>query len=368
MEIFKELIVVELASVLAGPAVGLFFAELGAKVIKVENKTTNGDVTRNWKLPNEPTNSSISSYYCSVNWNKETLLLDLSQDTDKQQVINIIKDADIVVSNFKKESATQLGMDYEQLSALNEKLIYAQLNSYHEQDNTPAFDVVLQAETGFLYMNGEPERPPVKMPVALIDILAAHQLKEGILCALWQRERTQKGAYIHVSLFDSAVASLANQATNWLMCNHIPQRMGALHPNIAPYGDTFYTADNQAIVLAVGTEKQFVILCKCLDIDDISNNTLYNTNAQRVKNRTALNEILTDAFLKLKKSDILPLLKAKGVPCGSINNLKDVFEIPQAQSLILEDTLPDGRIGKRVKTVVFSIENTRKTGIVPPQP
>ncbi len=356
MEIFKDLLVVELASVLAGPAAGLFFAELGAKVIKVENSTTGGDMTRNWRLPTESKTTKESSYYCSVNWNKQVLSLDFSQDSDRQQVISICKKADIVISNYKKESAIKFGLSYEQLKIENPKLIYAQLNSYSETDNTPAFDIVMQAETGFLHMTGEADRAPVRMPVALIDIMAGHQLKEGILCALLQRERTGKGSYLSVSLFESAVASLANQATNWLMEAQIPQRMGAQHPNIAPYGDMFQTADNQAIVLAVGTENQFQKLCNCLNINDLIINNDFNNNASRVMNRVELNDILAKAFLNFDKNVILPILKNSGVPCGSINDMKAVFEMPETQHLILEDTLSDGQLARRVKTKIFEIK------------
>src|SRR5690606_4167760 len=120
-----------------------------------------------------------------------------------------------------------------------------EITAYENEPDKPAFDVVLQAETGFMYMNGEPGREPARMPVALIDILAAHQLKEAILIALLHRERTGKGSHVSASLFGSAIASLANQASNWLMAGHIPQRMGSAHPNIAPYGDVFYTNDDK---------------------------------------------------------------------------------------------------------------------------
>ena len=269
--LFKNLKVVELASVLAGPAVGMFFAELGAEVIKIENATTGGDVTRKWKLPTESPNASQSAYYSSVNWNKQTIFADLTTETDQTKIHDLIKTADIIISNFNHQSAQKLKMDYDTLQKINPKLIFAQLTAYGENDDTPAFDVVLQAEAGFMYMNGEAEREAVKMPVALIDLLAAHQLKEGILVALLQRQQTGKGSFVTASLVESAISSLANQATNWLMGNHIPQRMGTMHPNIAPYGDVFYTADDKPIVLAVGTERQFENLCAVLNISEIPN-------------------------------------------------------------------------------------------------
>jgi crotonobetainyl-CoA:carnitine CoA-transferase CaiB-like acyl-CoA transferase len=358
---FQHLKVVELASVLAGPAVGLFFAELGATVLKIENKTTGGDVTRAWRLPSENTGGEknedgllpISAYYCSVNWNKTVYSLDFQSEKDQETAYQLLENADIVISNFKLSSAKAMGMDYDTLRQRSPRLIYAQLYSYSAADNTPAFDIVMQAETGFLYMNGAADGPPVKMPVALIDVLAAHQLKEAILVALWQRERTGEGAMVSTSLFDAAVASLANQATNWLMAGHIPQRMGCMHPNIAPYGEFFYTSDHKAIVIAVGTERQFLHLCQVLQILDLQQDSRFSTNAARVQNRELLSQQLKKAFTQFDEKTLLAAFKQHGVPAGSIRTMKEVFELEAAQNLVLEEILADGTVTKRVRTVVF---------------
>ncbi len=352
-EIFKDLKVVELASVLAGPAVGLFFAELGATVIKIENKTTGGDVTRSWKVPEEDPETAYSAYYCSVNWGKEIHLLNLQQKEDQELVHALIRDCDVVVSNFKRSSAEKMRMDYEYLKTLNPRLIFGQITSFGGEDDTPAFDVVLQAEAGFLYMTGEPGRDPVKMPVALIDLLAAHQLKEAILLALLKRQMTGQGSYVSVSLFESAVASLANQATNWLMAGHIPQRLGTQHPNIAPYGDIFTTRDKKQVVLAAGTERQFQKLCEVLDFKYLMTDERFSSNANRVKNRVALIDALQVGFLPFERDKILQRFREAGVPAAGIRNMQEVFEHPLAKKLILEETMPDGRQSRRVRTVVF---------------
>jgi crotonobetainyl-CoA:carnitine CoA-transferase CaiB-like acyl-CoA transferase len=349
----NNLKVIEFASVLAGPAVGMFFAELGAEVIKIENKPTGGDVTRTWRLPSEDTATPYSAYFCSVNWGKKHFFLDLNDPQDQQKVMAWVKDADIVISNFKKSSAVAMGVDADTLMALNPKLIYAQLTSFGEDDESPAFDIVLQAEAGFLYMSGEPDREPTRMPVALIDLLAAHQLKEGILLALLAREKTGKGTYVTTSLLESAIASLANQATNWLMAGHIPERMGTMHPNIAPYGDIFYTKDEKPIVMAVGTEKQFMLLCKILNINEITNDERFSKNAQRVKNRTELCAVLKNAFQHFEQDFLLQTFKKEGVPAGKIRNMQEVFEQPKAKDMILEEIMPDGKVSKRVKTIAF---------------
>ncbi len=352
-KLFKDLKIVELASVLAGPAVGQFFAELGATVIKIENKKTGGDVTRKWRLPKEDKLKTESAYFHSVNWGKESIFLDLKAAEDHQLAIEYIQTADIVIANFKMGSAKPLGMDYDSLSALNPRLIYANLTAYGEDNPSPGFDVLLQAETGFLYMNGAPNQPPVKMPVALIDLLAAHQLKEAILIALWQRAQTGKGDFITVSLAEAAIASLANQASNWLNEGYIPQRMGTQHPNIAPYGEIFKTKDGKEIILAIGTEKQFVELCNCLNASELVEDEQFATNAQRVVHRTVLQTILTPLFLQFDQATLLARFQAAKVPAGVIRNMQEVFEWSIAQGMVLEE-MKNGAISKRVKTIAFS--------------
>jgi len=353
-ELFADLKVVELAGVLAGPAVGMFFAELGANVLKVENPSNNGDITRSWRLETEKENAQ-SAYYSSVNYNKTIIWADLKKADDFEMVLNHIASADVVISNFKPSSAKQLGLDAIALRKKYPKLIYAQISGYGIDDETPAFDVVLQAEAGFMYINGEADGIPLKIPIALIDILAAHQLKEVILVALLQRSKTGLGATVHISLYNAALSSLANQATNYLMGGEIPQRMGSLHPNIAPYGETFYTKDEKAIVLAVGNDKQFALLCKCLNSENVTDSNLYKTNALRVQNRKKMGEILAVEFLKFDSATLLAALKNNNVPCGDIRSMDEVLDNETAQKLILSETLKDGQITKRMATAVFDI-------------
>lgn len=359
---FSGLKVVELASVLAGPAVGLFFAELGAEVIKIENASTGGDVTRRWKLPSEDPAAEISAYYCSVNYGKESRMLDLKNERNQATVHQLIREADVVISNFKPSSAAKIGMDADQLCQLNPRLIYAHLSAFGPDDALPAFDIVLQAEAGFLYMTGEPGRPPVRMPVALIDLLAAHQLKEGILLALLHRERTGQGSRVTTSLLEAALASLANQASNWLMEGHIPQPMGSQHPNIAPYGDAFMSSDGKPLIIAVGTERQFVGLCEAMNIPDLLQHPDFNTNALRVRHRQALNELLRPAFARYPRNECMSRLQAAGVPAGRVRNMQEVFERPLAQAMVLEDQLLDGRTGRRVRSVAFQLRRVNPLG------
>jgi len=354
--IFKDLIVVELASVLAGPSVGMFFSELGAKVIKVENKKTGGDVTRSWKLPIENTEDEYSAYYYSINWGKEKLMLDLTTAEDRKLVLSLIKKADIVISNFKMDSAVKLQMDYESLKVHQPNLIYGSITAYGDDNPAPGFDVMIQAETGWIFMNGEKEGEPVKMPVALVDVLAAHQLKQGILIALLKREKTGKGSFVSISLFDASVGALANQASNWLNVNVLPKRMGSQHPNIAPYGDIFYTKDKKGIILGTGTQKQYLGLCDVLDLAFLKTDERFLTNSLRLSNRDALNEFLEKAIEGKNYKEFKKACQKRSVTIAPVNNMEAVFNMPEAQELVLTEKLPDGKIAKAVRTAVFKIK------------
>ncbi|HRI61269.1 MAG TPA: CoA transferase, partial [Saprospiraceae bacterium] len=299
--------------------------------------------------------SPVSAYWASVNWGKRHLFLDLNDPGDLQIAHDYALKADVVISNYKPSSALRLGVDADTLRAQNQRLIYAQLNSYADpEDESPAFDVVLQAEAGFLYMTGEPGGPPVKMPVALIDLLAAHQLKEAILLALLRRERTGEGSTLTTSLLESALASLANQATNWLMAGHIPQRMGTQHPNIAPYGDIFTCSDGQPILLAVGTERQFRQLCIVLGLEYLLEDPDFQTNTARVHHRDQLVALLKEPISKIPLYELITLFKSNGIPSARIRDMQAVFEMPEAQAMILEEITDEKIATKRVKTVAFS--------------
>jgi crotonobetainyl-CoA:carnitine CoA-transferase CaiB-like acyl-CoA transferase len=349
MKFFEGLTVIELASVLAGPATGMFFSELGAKVIKVENPLTNGDVTRQWKMPSESANSPISTYYSSVNYNKEVVFIDLKTQAGKNKIYQLALKADIIISNFKLGDAQKLGMDYNTLKAINPKIIYAFLEGFPKGIKRVAFDVVLQAETGFMSMNGTAESGPVKMPVALIDVLTAHQLKQAILLALLHRERTGKGSEVSTTLYESAIASLVNQASNYLMEGIVPKPAGSLHPNIAPYGETFMTKDKKSIVLAIGNDKQLKKLFQILNIQEAE---IYKSNRERIKNRSQLFATLSEAFKEHNAESIMKKFEAENIPAGLIKNLKEVFNQTNVQSMILEEE-NQGQITKTVKSIAF---------------
>lgn len=349
-KIFKDLTIIELAGVLAGPSAGYFFAELGAKVIKIENPQTNGDVTRGWKLKSEDPKSKTSAYFWSINGFKESQFLDITIESHLKKLYELIKEADIVITNYKKGDDKKLKVDYPTLAKLNNELIYASVNGFGYNDPRTAYDLILQAESGFMFMNGEPNSLPSKMPVALIDLLAGHQLKEAILIALIKKYKEKRGSHISVSLFDSAVASLANQATNWLIGGHLPIASGSLHPNIAPYGELFQTKDKEYITFAIGSNKQFESLCQLINNNSLPRNTKFSTNQNRVKNRHELYSILNNHLSKFRFKELFMLCISKEIPMGKIRNMKEVFELPAAKELIREIT--DGNAKKKIVSSV----------------
>ncbi len=351
-QLFKNIKVIELAGVLAGPSAGVFFSELGAKVIKVENPKTGGDVTRSWKLETENKNDKTSAYYWSVNTGKEILFLDVTIEKDLKTLYKLVKQADIIITNYKKGDDKKLKVDYPTLKKLNSKLIYATINGFGEKSKRTAYDLILQAEAGFMFINGESNSDPVKMPVALIDVIAGHQLKEAILIALLKLAKTKKGSHISVSLFDSAVASLVNQATNWLVAGHLPKSTGSLHPNIAPYGELFNTKDKQLITFAIGSNKQFENLSQLLDLNYLSLDERFASNQNRIKNRNELFLLLKSAIEKQSFSNLYKACLEKDVPIGKIRNLKEVFELPEAKAK-LKSFKENGKTKKAVNSIAF---------------
>ncbi|MGC6433627.1 MAG: CaiB/BaiF CoA transferase family protein [Crocinitomicaceae bacterium] len=350
---FEDLLVVDLSTVLAGPSVATFFAELGAKVIKVENKK-GYDVTRSWKLPNENKESIISAYFSSVNYKKQYIQLNLRTEEDHQDFLQLIKVADILIMNFKHGDQEKLGLEESVLRKCNPGLIIGKISGFGKESDRVAYDLILQAETGFMSMNGTSESGPVKMPVAMIDVLAAHQLKEGILVAMLKLKESGKATTVTVSLYDAAVSSLVNQASNYLMQQHIPERIGSLHPNIAPYGEIFTTKDNAQITFAIGSNTHFEKLCDYLQLEDLKTDIRFSDNQSRVINRLLLQGKLQERIAEINADDVLKVMHNEHVPTGKIKDLKEVFENPTAQRLVREEQIYNVQT-KRVTSIAFEL-------------
>jgi crotonobetainyl-CoA:carnitine CoA-transferase CaiB-like acyl-CoA transferase len=336
---FAGLRVLELAAVLAGPQVGQFLAELGAEVLKIEPPA--GDVTRTWRTPGDNPDSSVSAYFAASNWGKTSLVLDLTQQADLASLHQLAASADILLASYKPGDAEKFGLAYEALAKVNSRLIYAHLTGYGPASRRVGYDAVLQAETGFMHLNAaSPTDPPQKMPVALIDLLAAHQLKEGILTALYQREKTGRGAFIAVSLLDSALASLANQGATWLATGYDPVPLGSGHPGIVPYGTVYRAADGQRLVLAVGTDAQFRQLCLVLMRPRWADEPRFATNPARVRHRAALEELLLVRIAELNGAALLHELARLGVPAGAVRSVGEALSHESAQAMLLPAQAP----------------------------
>ena len=331
---FEELVVFDLSTVLAGPSVATFFAELGAKVTKIEHPE-HGDVTRTWRIPGE--SQEVTSYFSSINYGKDYLCKDLSQTADFDWLMNELKRVDVLIMNFKPIDYTKFNLSKEALLAINPRLIIGSISGFGDDSDRIAYDLILQAETGFMSMNGEANHPPLKMPVALIDVLAAHHLKEGLLLALMKLQKTGKGSWVSVSLYNAAVASLVNQASAYLMNGLIPKQIGSLHPNIAPYGEVFTTKDDKLLTFAIGSNRQFKALCAVLNCAELADNFRYISNEERVRNRSNLSSELAPFVSRIEAETLEALCHEHHIPVGIIKSLDEVFSTPNATDLIRQE-------------------------------
>jgi crotonobetainyl-CoA:carnitine CoA-transferase CaiB-like acyl-CoA transferase len=355
----SSLKIIELSTVLAGPSVGMFFAELGAQVVKIEHPEL-PDVTRSWKLPSEDAADTVSAYFSSVNYCKEYRRLDLLSAEGKTALGELIRSSDILLLNFKKGDDVKFGLTAEQVWQLNPALIIGKVTGFGDDSDRVAYDLILQAESGFMSMNGTPESGPVKMPVALIDVLAAHQLKEGLLVALLGRQQSGKGSVVSVSLYDAAVSSLVNQASNYLMERHVPQRIGSLHPNIAPYGEIFTTSDGKLVTFAVGSNRHFEKLCSYLGLPELPADPRFSHNNERVRHRAELFGLLEPAVSRHLSAELDRDMQHAHVPMGIIRSLDEVFSEPAAQRLVREEIIA-GKLTKRVTSLAFTIHGNQDT-------
>ena len=341
----------ELATVLAGPGVGMFLAELGARVVKIE--PPQGDVTRTWRQPGE--SKSISAYFASVNWGKESIVLDFNQDADRNLFYKLLREADILLSSYKKGDDLKFGLQPDALLEQNPKLIIGRISGYGQEQDRVAYDAVLQAETGYMYMNREADASYIKMPVALIDVLAAHQLKEGILLKLLQRSTGGSGGIVDVSLYDTAISSLSNQATNWLQAGLDPKPLGTEHPNIFPYGTLFQSLDGIDFIVALSTNRQFYAFCDIIGF--VPSAELHGSNPLRVQNRHSLGDALRELVSGINWPFLESEMSKAKLPFGKIRPVSEVFNDQKANELVYSNGFLKG-----LKQAVFQ----EKAGLSPP--
>jgi crotonobetainyl-CoA:carnitine CoA-transferase CaiB-like acyl-CoA transferase len=359
-QIFQGLKVLELAGVLAGPAVGQFFAELGADVVKVESRQ-GGDVTRSWKLPSEKPEEPVSAYFSAVNWGKRSICLNLRDQPDVHLLSRLIEEADVVLVSFRPGDERLRGLDPESLLHRFPKLLIGEIRGYPEPDQRVGYDALLQAESGFMYLNREPEQLPVKMPVALIDLLAAHQLKEGLLVAMLNKMKTGRGAIVSVSLLEAALASLANQATNYLVAGADPEPLGSSHPNIAPYGTLFLTKDERYVVPAIGNDRQFRDFLEVLGLEECITQPEFQRNADRVTHRERLNATLAKAIATFSSDELLAACVQKSVPLGVVKRVGEAL-----RSSLAKDVFHQSLFGIGLRQTVFKINGSKGHHLPPP--
>lgn len=331
----------------------MFLAELGAEVIKIEHPTQK-DVTRTWKSESEYS-KGISSYFSSINFKKSYKTLDLSIEVDYHIFLDLLKESDILISNFKKSDYTKFNITNDVINSINPKLIHGRITGYGTESDRIAYDLILQAETGFMSINGTEDSGPIKMPVALIDVLAAHQLKEGLLLALYERLKTGIGKEVSVSLYQAAVSSLVNQASSYLMNKIIPKRIGSLHPSIAPYGEIFTTHDRKNITFAIGNNQQFNKLILFLGLNELVNDNRFLTNQDRVINRNELFQLMDRKITDLSSFEIEEFSIQNNIPFGIIKTLDEVFENQQAIELIRSEDI-EGFDTQRVSSIAFKFK------------
>ena len=349
---FENLKILDLSTVLAGPSVATFFAELGADVIKIED-VNHRDVTRSWRLEKEK-KDSVSAYFSSVNYRKKHLVLDFTDRKDLRTIQEYVKKSDIVISNFRNEVAVKLGLDKKSLFSINSKLILGRIQGFSYNENRPAYDMILQAECGFLSMSGTKNGGPQKMPVAMIDVMAAHQLKEGILIALIERTKNIQftSKEVLVCLDVVGISSLVNQASNYLMTGYVPESLGNIHPNIAPYGEIFESSDKVSFTLAVGTDKQFTKFWKFLFNSRIPEK--FSSNQQRVIHRNKMNELIQKKCQQKKYVDIHDFCLSSNIPFGEVKTIDKVLSSPDVKKMIKYEEIQKNQT-KRLSSIAFEI-------------
>ena len=332
--------VLDLSRVLAGPWAAQTLGDLGAEVIKVERPGV-GDDTRQWGPPfvkdpqGQPTGES--AYYLCANRNKKSVTIDFTQAAGQVLVRDLALQCDVVIENFKSGGLAQYGLDYATLSALNPRLVYCSITGFGQTGpyaHRAGYDFLIQGMGGLMSITGKPDGEagggPVKVGVALTDILTGLYASTAILAALQAREHTGRGQHIDLALLDVQVACLANQGMNYLYSGKVPERMGNSHPNTVPYQD-FPTSDGH-MILAIGNDGQFARFCIAAGQPEWASDARFVSNAARLAHRMELITLMRTLTVQRSTRDWIALLEQHAVPCGPINTVSDVFADEQVKA------------------------------------
>lgn len=327
--------VLDLSRVLVGPFCSMMLADMGADVIKVEEPGV-GDETRSW---GPPFVAGEATYFLSINRNKRSITVNLRAEAGRAVIYRLAERADIVLENFRPGVARKLGVDYEALKVRNPHLIYASFSAFGQTGpyaRRPGYDLVLQATGGIMSLTGYPDRPPVKMGVAISDLAAGMFAAFAIVSALHARTRTGKGQYSDVALLDGQIALLTAWASSYFATGEAPGRYGSGHPQIVPY--QAFPTKTIDIIVCVTNEKFWALLCEVLEVPDLKEDPRYRTNPARVRNRDTLLPILEAKFSARPGEEWLELLRGAGVPCAPINTVDLALGDPQvlARGMVVE--------------------------------
>lgn len=357
-EALKGIKVIDLSRILAGPWASQMLADMGAEVIKVERPKT-GDDTRHWgppfiKAANNQQPAQAAYYHCA-NRNKQSIAIDITQPEGQQVIKDMIAKADVLIENYKVGGLEKYGLSYQQVKLLNPQLIYCSITGFGQQGpyaHKAGYDAMIQGEGGLMSLTGTTDGEPMKVGVAVVDVMTGLYSANAILAALLAKTHTGKGQHIDIALLDVQVATLANQGMNYLATGQNPERFGNGHPNIVPY-QTFATQDG-SLILAVGNDLQFKKFCQAAQCHELASNTLFKSNQQRVENRAALIPILASIIAKHSTDYWVATLEAIAVPCGPVNTLAQVFNHPQVQHRNMVRQLPDEN-GELINTIASPI-------------
>jgi crotonobetainyl-CoA:carnitine CoA-transferase CaiB-like acyl-CoA transferase len=308
--------VLDLSRVLAGPLASMLLGDLGANVIKVE-RPGSGDDTRGWGPPFD--SSGESAYYLSVNRNKKSLAADLANAHDRELIRTLIGSADVVIDNFKRGMLARNGFDIPAILADHPKLVWCTITGFGSDSDRAGYDFVVQAEQGWMSITGEREGAPMKVGVALADVVAGKDACIAILGALVARARTGRGRHVTVSLAASATAALVNVAQNALVSGEEPRRWGNAHPNLVPY--QLFDASDRALVIAVGNDAQWIACATALGLDALASDPRLRANAGRIAERERVIAAMTSRIAEKPASHWIALLDAAAVPCGVVRSV-----------------------------------------------
>ena len=320
--------VVDFTRVLAGPLCSMMLGDLGADVIKVE-RPLEGDETRGWGPPFDERGES--AYFLSVNRNKKSLGADLRNPADRDLLLSLIQECDVVIDNFRPGVLERAGLAPHSLVEKHESLIWCTITGFGELSDRPGYDFVIQAESGWMAITGSPEGPPSKAGVALADVIAGKDAAIAVLAALVNRLRTGRGSHIVVSLLASAKAALVNVAQNVLVSGLDAARWGNSHPNLVPY--QLFDCSDRAIVVAVGSDAQWRACANAIGLPELAGDDRLTGNSGRVRHRAEVVEKISNRLLQQSSDTWMETLRAVGVPCGTVMTVIDALSGVNASAL-----------------------------------